>query len=158
MKFFLLGSSAIIIAMVTFGFVNKKTESDITKKEWIISTRFLTLQKGITKEQAKEWMENEYLTLYTNWPGFNAMVGEPTKSGKWGESDDKVKQKGDFVIVYTFDSKKTLDRYFPPDGTWSDEIKKVLAEHKSIWDDYFGKYFVQDKYYMEQYLMFASAK
>ena len=142
-----------------FSFSNDKEAPDTPVKEWVMSTRFLTLQEGITKEQAIEWIEKEYLTLYRHWPGFNAMVGLPGKSGKWGsEPDGKVKQKCDFAIIYIFDSKKTLDRYFPPDGAWSDEIKKVLEEHKSIWDDYFGKYFVQDKYYMEQYLMFASAK
>ena len=158
MKNFFLGIVATFMIVAILGFFNYKEEQDVPKKEWVISTRFLTLQEGITKEQAKEWIEKEYLTLYRHWPGFNAMVGEPVKSGKWGESDGKVKQKGDFAIVYTFDSKKTLDRYFPPDGTWSDEIKKVLEEHKPIWDAYFGKYFVQDKYYMEQYLMLASAK
>ena len=158
MKNFLLGIIATFTLAIILGFFNNQKERDVPKKEWVISTRFLTLQKGITKEQAKEWMEKEYLPLYRHWPGFNAIVGEPAKSGKWGESDGKVKQKGDFAIVYMFDSKKTLDRYFPPDGTWSDEIKNVLAEHKSVWDDYFGKYFVQDKYYMEEYLMFGSAK
>lgn len=158
MKKFVFSLVAGFTVIAIFGFHPNNKERDMPKKEWVISTRFVTLQKGITKEQAKEWVENEYLTLYTNWPGFNAMVGEPVKSGPWGESDGKVKQKGDFAIIYMFDSKKTLDRYFPPDGRWSDEIKKVLEEHKSIWNDYFGKYFVQDKYYMEEYLMFASAK
>jgi hypothetical protein len=163
-QFFQQGSLGLLSSLLLpFPAISKETSdfsfaTDTPVKEWVISVRFLTLQEGITKEQAKEWIEKEYLTLYRHWPGFNAMVGEPGISGKWGEPDGKVKQKCDFAIVYMFDSKKTLDRYFPPDLTWSDEIKKVLEEHKSIWDDYFGKYFVQDKYYMEQYLMFASAK
>ena len=33
----------------------------------------------------------------------------------------------------------------------SEEIQKVLAEHKTTWDDLFGKYSVQDKYQREEY-------
>jgi hypothetical protein len=158
MKNFLSGILATVVVLITFGFVANEKESEIPKKEWIIAPRFLTLQKGITKEQAREWMEKEYLPLYRYYSGWNAMLGEPTGSGKWGKSDNSAKEKGDFVLVYLFDSPRTRDHYFPPGKPWSEEIQKVLAEHKSTWDDLFGKYFVQDKYQNEEYTMFASAK
>jgi hypothetical protein len=158
MKNFLSGIITAFICLAIFGFINNKKEREIPKKEWIIAPRFLTLQKGITKEQAREWMENEYLPLYRYHSGWNAQLGEPTASGKWGKSDNTAKEKGDFVLIYFFDSPKTRDHYFPPDGSWSEDIKKVLAEHKSTWDDFFGKYFVQDKYQNEVFTMFASAK
>ena len=62
------------------------------------------------------------------------------------------------MLIYFFDSPRTRDQYLPPDGRWSEEIQKVLAEHKSTWDDFFGKYFIQDKYQNEEFTMFASAK
>jgi hypothetical protein len=40
----------------------------------------------------------------------------------------------------------------------SDEILKVIKENQSTWDALFGKYFVQEKYQMEEYLMFATGK
>lgn len=67
-------------------------------------------------------MENEYLLLYREFPGFNAMLGEPLKSGRWGTTNNNAKEKGDFVVIYFFDTKKTKDHYFPEDGGWSDDI------------------------------------
>ncbi len=158
MKNFLLGIMAALIAIAILGFINNESKQEIPKKEWIIAPRFLTLQKGITKEQAREWMENEYLPLYRYYTGWNAQLGEPTGSGKWEIPDNTAKEKGDFVLIYFFDSTRTRDHYFPPNGPWSEEIQKVLAEHKSTWEDLFGKYFIQDKYQNEEYTMFASAK
>jgi hypothetical protein len=158
MKNFLFGIFATFIVVAIFGFINNKDEQDLPRKEWIIAPRFLTLQKGITKEQAREWMEKVYLPLYRHYSGWNAQLGEPTASGKWGTSDNTAKEKGDFVLIYFFDSPRTRDHYFPPNGSWSEEIQKVLAEHKSTWDDFFGKYFIQDKYQNEEFTMFASAK
>ncbi|GAA4457109.1 hypothetical protein GCM10023189_27320 [Nibrella saemangeumensis] len=157
MRNFLFGVMATITALAVYGFF-QKIETTIPKKEWIIAPRFLTLQKGVTKEQAREWMEKEYLPLYRYYSGWNAELGEPTGSGKWGKSDNTAKEKGDFVLIYFFDSPRTRDHYFPPNGPWSEEIQKVLAEHKSTWDDLFGKYFIQDKYQNEEYTMFATAK
>lgn len=154
----LSGMITVLVGIVIFGFINNQDKSDIPRKEWIIAPRFLTLQKGITKEEAREWMEKEYLPLYRHYSGWNAMLGEPTGSGKWGKSDNTAKEKGDFVLIYLFDSPRTRDHYFPANGPWSDEIQKVLADHKSTWDKFFGKYFIQDKYQNEEYTMFASAK
>ena len=103
-------------------------------------------------------MEKEYLPLYRYYSGWNAMLGEPIKSGEWGKPNNNAKEKGDFVLIYSFDSPRTLNHYFPADGSWSDEVNKVIKDHQSTWDKLFGKYFVQDKYQMEEYLMFASSK
>ena len=77
MRNFLLGILTTVAIVVILGFVPKKG-SIIPKKEWVVAPRFLTLQKGITKEQAREWMENEYLPLYRHYSGWNAELGEPT--------------------------------------------------------------------------------
>jgi hypothetical protein len=158
MKNYLLGIITSIAMLATFSFMNEPKKLDVPKKEWIIGPRFLTLQKGVSKEEAHEWLEKEYLPLYRHYSGWNAMIGEPTGSGKWGKSDNTAKEKGDFVLIYFFDSPRTRDHYFPPNGPWSDEIQKVLADHKSTWDKFFGKYFIQDKYQRDEYTMFASAK
>jgi len=91
-------------------------------------TPVLTLQKGITKEQARKWMEKEYLPLYRNLPGFNAMLGEITGSGIAGKADSVAMKKGDFVLLYLFDSKATHQRYFPSDGSYGDDIKKAYEK------------------------------
>lgn len=153
----MLGILTIITILVIFSFTNEIKEPIVPDKEWIIAPRFLTLQEGITKEEAREWLENEFLHIYREFPGFNAMVGEPLKSGGYGTFDNKVKEKGDFVLVFFFDTKETMDRYFPEDG-WSDEIVNGVAKHQSTYDTLFDKYFVQDKHQMEEYLMFARAK
>lgn len=124
MKNFLSGIITAFICLAIFGFINNKKEREIPKKEWIIAPRFLTLQKGITKEQAREWMENEYLPLYRYHSGWNAQLGEPTASGKWGKSDNTAKEKGDFVLIYFFDSPKTRDHYFHPMGVGVKTLKK----------------------------------
>jgi hypothetical protein len=84
MRNFILGIITTLIGVAIFGFINHKKEGDIPRKEWIIAPRFLTLQKGITKEQAREWMEKEYLPLYRQLPGYNAMLGEITGSATGG--------------------------------------------------------------------------
>lgn len=157
MKKFLLGVIATIVSLAIFGFFHKN-DSPAPKKEWIIAPRFLTLQKGITKEEARKWMEEEWLPLYRHYSGWNAMLGEPISSGGWGKPDNKAKEKGDFVLIYFFDSPATRDHYFPPNGPWSDEVLKVISDNQATWDALFGKYFIQDKYQNEEYLMFASAK
>ncbi len=81
-----------------------------------------------------------FISISFSW---NAMLGEPTASGKWGKSDNTAKEKGDFVLIYFVDSPRTRDHYFPPNGPWSDAVLKVISEHKSTWEDFFGKYFVQ---------------
>jgi len=157
MKNYLVGIITAITAFAIFGFYNQTNEPEHPKKEWVIAPRFLTLQKGISKEEARKWMEEEWLPGYRNYPGFNAMLGEPIKSGTWTTTNNNAKEKGDFVLIYFFDSKVAKERYFTPTGM-SDEIMKVIKEHQSTWDALFGKYFVQDKYQMEEYLMFATAK
>ncbi len=158
MKNFCAGFIVCLLLIIFMGFIRHDNSKDDPKKEWIVAPRFLTLQKGITKQQAREWMEKTYLPLYRHYSGWNAQLGEPTASGKWGLGDNTAKEKGDFVLLYLFDSPRTRDHYFPPNGEWSDEIKKVLTDHPGIWDDFFGKYFIQDRYRNEEYTMFASAK
>jgi hypothetical protein len=155
-KLVLAGILAGFLAVSAFA--NAIDEARLPDRKWIIAPRFLTLQQGISKEEAREWLTNEYLPLYRQYPGFNAMLGEPLRSGGWGTTDNKVKEKGDFVLIYVFDTKETKDRYFPESGGWSDEIATGVAKHQATFDKLFGKYFVQDKYQMEEYVMFASAK
>lgn len=148
----------VTIIAVMFGFVSEADEPiDTPDKVWIISPRFLTLQEGISKKEARQWLVNEYLLLYREFPGFNAMIGEPLRSGGWGTENNLAKEKGDFVVFYMFDTKKTKDYYFPPDG-WSDAIVDGIAKHQATFDKLFGKYFIQEKYQNEEYLMYASSK
>jgi hypothetical protein len=39
------------------------------------------------------FLVNEYLLMYREFPGFNAMVGEPSKSGGWGTENNNAKEK-----------------------------------------------------------------
>ena len=159
MKNFIFGVLAATVVLIIFGFAyEKNVPNDVADKEWIIAPRFYTLQDGVTKEEAREWLENEYLLLYREFPGFNCQVGEPLRSGGWGTEDNEAKEKGDFVMVYFFDSKETKDFYFPEDGSWSEAIVNGIAKYQSTFDKLFGKYFIQDKYHNEEYLMFASSK
>ncbi len=160
MKNYLLGVITMITLLAILSFTNGIEESDIPEKEWIIAPRFLTLQEGVTKEEAREWMENEYLPLYRHYPGWNAMLGEPTSSGSWTTSNNNAVGKGDFVLIYLFDTKAAKEHYFPPGINWWEgkEISQVLQDHQATWDKFFGKYFIQDKYQNEEYSMFARAK
>ena len=157
MKNFFLGGFTIFLALGILAFSYRLS---LPEKEWIIAPRFLTLKDGIAKEEARKWLEEEYLPLYRYYPGWNAMLGEPVGSGSWTESNDNARRKGDFVLIYFFDSKAAKEHYFPPNMNWWEgkEISDVLKKHQSTWDKLFGKYFVQDKYQMEEYLMFARAK
>ena len=157
MKNYILGIFTTIVILLMFGFINDNSEFDSPDKQWVVAPRFYTLQDEVSKEEAREWLENEYLLLYREFPGFNCQVGEPVSSGGWGTKDNKAKEKGDFVMVYFFDSKETRDYYFPEDG-WSEAIVNGIAKHQSTFDKLFGKYFIQDKYQSEEYLMFARAK
>ena len=159
MKNFILGVLATTVILIIFGFAYEINEpSDVPDKEWIIAPRFLTLQESISKEEAQEWLVNEYLLLYREFPGWNAMLGEPLRSGGWGTENNIAKEKGDFVLYYIFDTKKTKNFYFPEDGSWSEAVVNGIAKHQSTFDKLFGKYFIQDKYQSEEYLMFASSK
>ena len=142
---------------IIFGFryqINKENQS--SDKKWVIAPRFLFLKEGVSKDEARKWMENEYLPIYREFPGFNAMLGEPVKSARWGSKDSADKEK-DFVVIYFFDSKETYDRYFPKDG-FGAEISDGIIKHQSTIDKLFGKYFDQERYQFEDYLMFASSK
>jgi len=157
MKNFILGVLVTVAVMAAFGFINEKSESDVPDKEWKISPRFLTLQDGVSKEEARVWLENEYLPLYRQFPGWNAMAGETGQSGGWGTSNNNLKEKADFVLIYFFDSIEATELYFDEDGM-TETLKNGIAKHQSTFDELFGKYFIQEKYQMEGYNMFARAK
>ena len=57
------------------------------------------------------------------------MVGEPLRSGGWGTENNNAKEKGDFVVIYFFDSKQTRDHYFPESGGWSSDIVNGIKKH-----------------------------
>ena len=98
MKNYLLGIVTISALVALFGFISYVKGPDVPDKEWIIAPRFLTLQEGVSKEEARNWLINEYLLLYREFPGWNAMLGEPLRSGGWGTENNVAKEKGDFVI------------------------------------------------------------
>ena len=122
-----------------------------TDYEQVISVKYLTLQEGVDSEEAREFMENEYLQVYSELPGFNVKVGQPDPT----RIDDSAP---DFVIIYIFDSKWTRDHYFPEPDVWSDEIHRAIEKNQSAFDRLFGVYFVQSKYESHEYIMFARAK
>ena len=128
----------------------------LADKTWVIAPRFLFLKEGVSKDEARKWLENEYLPLYRQFPGFNAMIGESVKSARWGSRDSTDKEK-DFVVIYFFDSKETYDRYFPKEG-FGAEIVEGIKKHQSTIEKLFGKYFIQERYQFEDYLMFSSSK
>ena len=158
MKNVLFGVLTTCTIFGIFGFVyNMNEPNDVPDLKWVIAPRFYTLQPGVSKEEAREWLKNEYVLLYREFPGFNCHVGEVVSSSGGGTPNDKYKEKGDFVMVYFFDSKETQEYYFPESG-WSDAIVKGIAKHQSTFDKLFGKYFIQDKYQNETYMMFARSK
>lgn len=160
MKNYFYGVITIVGILLISSFTKNEYQMSPPEKNWIIAPRFLTLQEGITKQEAREWMEKEYLPLYRYYPGWNVMLGEPVSSGSWTESNNKAVEKGDFVMIYMFDTKAAKEHYFPPGQNWWEgkEISEVLKNHGDIWEKFFGKYFIQDKYQNEEYLMFARAK
>ena len=105
MKNFLLGilATSAIFVILGFAFNNRKSNT-MTDYKWIIAPRFYTLQDGVTKQEARKWIEDEYIKLYREFPGFNCHVGEVVSSSGWGTPNDNYKTKGDFVMVYFFDS------------------------------------------------------
>ena len=157
MRKYLLGVLTVFTIMFTFGFINEK--NDVSDKDWIIAPRFLKLQDGITKEEAREWVEKEYLPLYRKYPGWNVTFGKPLRSGGWGTTNNNLKEKADFVLIYSFDNSNTASLYFPKDGGTSKLFADDLTKHMSVVNNtFFGKYFVRDEYQIEEYLMFASSK
>ena len=154
----LLAASAIIVCVaVIFGFTYQNNGTTPSPdKTWVIAPRFLFLKQGVSKDEARKWLENEYLPIYRQFPGFNAMIGDPVKTANWGSKDSTDKQK-DFVIIYFFDSKETYDKYFPKEG-FGTEITEGIKKNQSTIDKFFGKYFIQERYQFEDYLMFASSK
>ena len=157
MKKLLAAVVVVVSVAVLLGFSYlAEGETTLAGKKWVIAPRFLFLKPGVSKEEARTWLENEYLPLYRQFPGFNAMLGEPVKTAGWGPKDSAGKEK-DFVVIYFFDSKETYDRYFPADG-FGAEITEGIKRHQSTIDQFFGKYFVQDKYQFEDYMMYASSK
>lgn len=157
MKKYFMGVLTGFAIMFIFGFVSEKNNAP--DKEWIIAPRFLKLQDGVTKEEAREWVEKEYLPLYRTYPGWNVTFGEPLRSGGWGTTNNNLIEKADFVLIYSFDTRETAALYFPKDGSASKLFADALTKHLSIVDQtFFGKYFVRDEYQIEEYLMFASSK
>jgi hypothetical protein len=157
MKNILIGAMITMSIVVTLAFHDTKNEAaGSPEKTWVIAPRFLHLKEGVSKNEARTWLEKEYLPLYRQFPGFNAMLGEPVKTAGWGGTDSTGKEK-DFVIIYFFDSKETYDRYFPKEGL-NEEIKEARKRNQSVIDRLFGKYFIQEKYQFEDYLMYASSK
>jgi len=157
MKNILIGAMMIISVAALQGFYNEKKEVlNLPGKAWVIAPRFLHLKEGVSKSEAQRWLEKEYLPLYRQFPGFNAMLGEPVKTAGWGARDSTGKEK-DFVIIYFFDSRETYDRYFPKEG-FNKEIKEARERNQSIIDKLFGTYFIQEKYQFEDYMMYASSK
>jgi hypothetical protein len=117
----------------------------------VISVKNLTLQDGVESEEAREFMESEYLQVYSELPGFNPKVGqpEPTRAGH---------AEPDFIMIYIFDSKWTRDRYFPGGDVWSEEIHSAIEKNQETLDKLFDVYFVEGEYECHEYIMFARAK
>ncbi len=157
MKNILIGAVIALSIVTIFGFYNKTNEvANLPDKAWIIAPRFLYLKDGISKDEARSWLEKEYLPIYRQFPGFNAMLGEPAKTAGWGSKESKDKEK-DFVIIYFFDAKETYDRYFPKEG-FGEEMKEGIKRNQLTIDKLFGKYFTREKYQFEDYMMYASSK
>lgn len=157
MKNILIGAMITILIATILGFYYEKNEVvNLPDKTWVIAPRFLHLKVGVSKSEAQGWLEKEYLPIYRQFPGFNAMLGEPVKTAGWGAKDSSGKEK-DFVIIYFFDCKETYDRYFPKEGL-NEEIAEVRKRNQPIIDKLFGKYFMEEKYQFEDYMMYASSK
>ena len=157
MKNLLIAAVLTTSVAIMFGFRYQfKAPTHSSDKTWVIAPRFLFLKEGMSKDEARKWLEDEYLPLFRQFPGFNAEIGEPIKSSGWGSKDADDKEK-DFVMIYSFDSKETYDRYFPKDGP-GPEIIEGIKKNQSTYDKLLGKYFVKESYQFEDYLMFASSK
>ncbi len=113
--------------------------------EQVIAVKYLTLQEGVDPQEAREFMENEYLKLYSELPGFNVKVGQPERQGNPfdAQSYSANDSEPDFVLFYIFDSKWTRDYYFPEPDEWSEEIHRAIEKNQSAVDKLFGVYFVQ---------------
>ena len=155
MKNFVLGVLTTLTMVALLSFQND--ENDYPKKEWIIESKYLHLQDGISKEEAREWIEKNYLPLYREIPGLNVIFGEHTGSALWGGEWAIDPSKGDLVMFYIFDSKYTKDLYFPQGGPMHELVQNALKKHP-VTKDFWGKYVDQDKYLMTEYKIFTSAK
>lgn len=129
---------------------NLRTESTDDYQQ-VIAVKYLTLQEGIDPEEAREFMETEYLQVYRELPGLNVKVGQPEPA----RTDGPVP---DFVMIYILDSKWTRDHYFPEPDVWSDEIQRAIEKNQETFDKLFGVYFVESEYENHEYIMFARAK
>jgi hypothetical protein len=157
MKNFGLGVLITLVFLTTFSFQNHQIDNEYPKKEWIIESKYLHLQKGVSKEEAREWIEKNYLPMYRELPGFNAILGEHTGGGLMGGKWSVDTSKGDLVIFYIFDSKRTKDFYFPQNGPWNELILNAYKKHPIV-NDFFGKYIDKGRYDMNEYTIYASAK
>ena len=157
MKEFAIGVLTGLLLITAFSFQFHPKEYGYPDKEWIIESKYLHLQEGIDKEEARNWIEQYYLPVYREFPGFNALLGEHTGGGLWGANLTKDPSKGDLVIFYIFDSKKTKEFYFPEDGPWHELVLKAADKYPII-EEFFEKYVDKDQYQMNEYTIFASAK
>lgn len=142
--------STIIGSLLTIAITQLTENTGTSDNQWIVSPRYLTLQDGVEKEEAREFLVNEYLNLYKELPGFNAAVGEPERGD--------VNVDFDFVMIYTFDSKWTRDHYFPEEDVYSDEVIQAVEKYQDTYDKLFGYYFKEEQYSYKDFLMFARAK
>jgi len=147
MRTYILVGCLIVVSLI-FAFTNKGNTTEPSENQWIISIHYLTLQDGVDKQDARKYLETEWLKMFRETPGMNAMLGKPDRGGA----------KGDFVIVYTFDSKWTRDYYYPIEGQFGEPIKKVIEKYKIIYEKIFETYFVGEEYSYDDYLLFAESK
>ncbi len=139
--------SIIVTSLISIAITKSEYLSLEPEHEWIVSTRNLTVQDGINKQEARQFLETEYFPLFEQLPGMNAMLGIP----------DRGVKKGDFILIYTFDSKWTRDYHFPESGEYSEEILRVI--NGPIFPQISQKYFTDHGYdNFQEYLMFARAK
>lgn len=142
--------STIIGSLLTIAITQLINDSENSESQWIFSPRYLSLQDGVEKSEARDFLVNEYLKIYKELPGFNAMVGEPER----GDANVDF----DFIMIYTFDSKWTRDYYFPEEDVYSDQVIQVVEKHQGTYNKLFGYYFKEGEYTYRDYLMFARAK
>ena len=114
----------------------------------VISIHYLTLKDGISPQKARMYLETEWFKIFEETPGINAALGKPDRGGA----------KGDFVVIYTFDSKWTRDLYYPKDGEYGEPMRKIVEKYSTIVNKHFETYFVQEEYSYDDYLLFSWAK
>lgn len=136
------------------GYITTRTHAQVTSSDGysaVIAVKHLHLQEGVDPDEARTFLETDFLEIYTELPGFNAQVGlpDPTRMDDSGP---------DFVLIYSFDSKWTRDYYFPEPDQWSDAVHRAIQKNQVAYDKLFNTYFKQDAYENHEYIVFARAK